>query len=246
MDKYFNVRIEFDKNKVDHIIQDVIKHNNKGYVCSVNANIVSVANQNENYLKVINSALINICDGSVMSRLMSFVYKKKLEPYVGADLFIKYITMKKYSFIFLGNTDEVLSGLKSELTLIDKRIEEMPFKALPFRKVEEFDYIEIAKYCNEFSPDIIWVSLGAPKQEEFMFRLLPHINRGVMFGFGAIFNFYSGNRSSKRAPEIYLKLRLEWLYRLLQEPLKTTRRLKNELVQMIKLAYKEMYRRRKQ
>jgi len=53
-----------------------------------------------------------------------------------------------------------------------------------------------------------------------MSLLLPHLNRGVMFGFGAIFNFYSGVGNVKRAPLLMRKMRLEWLYRAFEEPRK--------------------------
>ncbi len=53
---------------------------------------------------------------------------------------------------------------------------------------------------NDDEPDIIWVSLGAPKQEKFMNLLLPYLNKGVMFGFGAIFNVYAEMPNLKRAP----------------------------------------------
>ena len=96
----------------------------------------------------------------------------------------------------------------------------MQFETLPFRSVDEFDYEDIARKINADNPDIIWVSLGAPKQEMFMNRLEPYLNRGIMFGFGAIFNFNSGVSAVKRAPGWMLKLRLEWLYRAFNEPKK--------------------------
>ena len=102
----------------------------------------------------------------------------------------------------------------------------MQFVTLPFKKVQDFDYQEIANNINENNPDIIWVSLGAPKQEEFMSKLLPYINRGVMFGFGAIFNFYSMNTTEKRAPKIFLKLHIEWIYRIFNNPKKQLPKIK--------------------
>jgi N-acetylglucosaminyldiphosphoundecaprenol N-acetyl-beta-D-mannosaminyltransferase len=71
---------------------------------------------------------------------------------------------------------------------------------------------------NDDFPDIIWVSLGAPKQEQFMYRLKPLLNKGVMFGFGAIFNFNSGIGECRRAPRWMIRMRLEWLFRTIQEP----------------------------
>ena len=96
----------------------------------------------------------------------------------------------------------------------------MSFSELPFRKVEDFDYKSIAENINNDNPDIIWVSLGAPKQEFFMANLLPYLNRGVMFGVGAVFNFNAGTGHVKRAPLWMRRLKLEWLYRAFEEPQK--------------------------
>ena len=64
--------------------------------------------------------------------------------------------------------------------------------SLPFMPVENFDYQSIANKINKIEPDIIWVSLGAPKQEIFMNKIKPLLNHGVLFGIGAAFNFYIG------------------------------------------------------
>ena len=68
---------------------------------------------------------------------------------------------------------------------------------------------------NKADPDIIWVGLGAPKQE---FWMAEHkdLFRGVMVGVGAAFDFHAG--TIKRAPKWMQLLSLEWLYRLSQSP----------------------------
>ncbi|MDR0232168.1 MAG: WecB/TagA/CpsF family glycosyltransferase [Dysgonamonadaceae bacterium] len=215
---YFNVRLEFDKQKFDQIIEDAIQTGKAGYVCSVESNNLTVANTNPEFLKILNGALVNNCDGSVLAKILSQIHKKNLDSYIGADIFIQYIHKCKYRQFFLGNTLEVLMGLKENLSKIDPEIKDMRFETLPFRSVDEFDYESIAQMLNEDNPDIIWVSLGAPKQEMFMNKLQPYLNRGVMFGFGAILNFNAGVGGVKRAPEWMLKHRLEWLHRAFEQP----------------------------
>lgn len=221
---YFNVKLEFDKNRVDQIICDTISNKGKGYVCSVERNIMATANMDEKYREVVNCALVNICDGNFVAKTIGWAHGKHFETYIGADLFLKYISKKKFAQYFLGNTPEVLNNLKINLLKIDDRISQMQFVALPFRAVEDFNYKEIAADINKHSSDIIWVSLGAPKQEVFMYNLLPYLNKGIMFGFGAILNFYSGLRQQKRAPKIFLKYKMEWIYRMYQDPKKNFNR----------------------
>jgi len=218
--KYFNVKIEFDKDKVDSIIQNTITSNGKGYVCSVESNNLTVANKDPELLEVMNNALVNICDGSILALLISVIHRKEYHPYIGADLFIKYVRMCRYRQYYLGNTTEILNGLKRNLSKYDPAVENMIFETLPFKNVDDFDYENIAKKINDDKPDIIWVSLGAPKQEFFMNKLLKYLDKGVMFGFGAIFNFNAGAGTLKRAPAWMLKMKLEWLHRALEEPRK--------------------------
>lgn len=218
MKPYFNVLLEFDKAQFDKIIFEAIENGTVGYSCSVESNNLTVANKNPEFLKVLNGALVNNCDGSVLAKILGKIHHEPLDSYIGADIFIKYVKMKKFKQFFLGNTEEVLAGLRENLSKIDPKIAEMRFETLPFRKVDEFDYQGIADMINAENPDIIWVSLGAPKQEMFMARLQPYLKRGVMFGYGAIFNFNAGVGAVKRAPQWMLNLRLEWLHRALEQP----------------------------
>ena len=70
MKKYFNVSIEFDKQIVDQILDDAIRNGSKGYVCSVESNNLTVANINKRFNNVVNNALVNICDGSVLASIL--------------------------------------------------------------------------------------------------------------------------------------------------------------------------------
>lgn len=217
---YFNVRIEFDRDELDRKIFKAIEEGTPGYSCSVEANNLTVANRNPEFLKVLNGALVNNCDGSVLAKILAWIHREPIDSYIGADIFIKYISMKCFRQFFLGNTREVLDGLKKNLAEIDPAIAEMRFETLPFRSVDDFDYEGIAEMINADNPDIIWVSLGAPKQEMFMSRLKPYLKRGVMFGYGAIFNFNAGVGAVRRAPKLMLRMRLEWLYRAFEQPKK--------------------------
>jgi len=217
---FFNVRLEFDKDKFDQIIFNAIENGIVGYSCSVESNNLTVANKSPYFLNIINGALVNNCDGSVLAKILTWVHKKPYDSYIGADIFIKYIKLKRFRQFFLGNTPEVLAGLRENLSKIDPQINDMRFETLPFKNVDDFSYQDIADMINADNPDIIWVSLGAPKQEIFMSKLKPYLKRGIMFGYGAIFNFNSGVGPVKRAPRWMLKLRLEWLYRAFEQPKK--------------------------
>lgn len=111
---------------------------------------------------------------------------------------------------FLGTVPKpTLYGLKKNLTeQFNPDCEGMTFYELPFLRVEEFDYPAIAKMIEDDGADIIWVALGAPKQEQFMARLNPYLKRGVQIAVGAAFKFYSGT-GEKYAPLWIRKRHLE-------------------------------------
>ena len=120
----------------------------------------------------------------------------------------------------------------------------MLFCELPFRNVEDFDYPAIAKMVADDGADIIWIALGAPKQEIFMHRLEPHLSRGVMIAVGAAFKFFSG-QDVRRAPEWMVRHHLEFLHRIFSEPKKQTKRCAWILRTLPGLLWQE-YRRKQQ
>ena len=89
--------------------------------------------------------------------------------------------------IFLGTSRAILRGLQSNLSKENPDVADMTFLELPYMSVEEFDYANIAKEIETDEADIIWIALGAPKQEYFMDRLKPHLKRGVMIAVGGCF-----------------------------------------------------------
>ena len=119
----------------------------------------------------------------------------------------------------------------------------MQFVELPFRKVEEFDYPEIARMVEADGADIIWVALGAPKQEIFMSRLKPYMHHGVMIAVGAAFKFFSGTEIS-RAPQWMIRCHLEFVHRIFKEPRKQLSRCAGILGSLPRLLWQEWRRKR--
>ena len=92
----------------------------------------------------------------------------------------------------------------------------------PFRKVTREEDEEMCRMINEACPDIVWVGLGAPKQEQWMADHEDRLNVPIMIGVGAAFDFHSGN--IKWAPRWIRNLGMEWAYRLALEPRRMWRR----------------------
>lgn len=80
----------------------------------------------------------------------------------------------------------------------------------------EQNYKKIIKKINDSKANIIFVAKGSPKQEIWIYENYKKINSNIYMGVGGSFDVISGN--IKRAPKIFLKLGLEWLYRMIKEP----------------------------
>lgn len=220
MIRAFGLDFEFDRKCLLNIVDSHIRSDIPGYVCALDGTNVAYAIEDPAYKDVLNNAIVNNADSNWVTMMVNRIYGTHYEHYCSSDMFVDILSKKHYKQLYLGSSKMVLDALKEQLSYkYDSAIKEMPFEELPFCSLDEFDYKGIADMINAYSPDIVWVSLGAPKQEIFMARLLPYLDRGVMFGVGAIFNFFSNLKYvEKRAPRWVIRLKMEWLYRLFTQP----------------------------
>ncbi len=115
------------------------------------------------------------------------------------------------------------------LELLRKRINErypgnqiVGSLAPPFRELARHEDEQIVRRINAARPDLLWVALGAPKQDRWIAEHRHDLDVKVAVGVGAAFRFLSGQ--TKRAPKWIGDLGFEWAYRLLQEPRRCWRR----------------------
>lgn len=235
MKKYFNINFQFNHTTLERTIEET-SLNDKGYCCFVDATSLVHSYKNEKFRNILNASLVNSCDGSYIALLASKIHGTILKEYIGPDFFKKFV-YKSYPQFILGNTEEVFNKIKLKLGLVGNDTSNLYFIPLPYKGVEGFDYQKIAFQINQIHPRLIWVSLGAPKQEEFMFRLLPHIDKGVMIGVGAALNYFTGE--VKDIPNWARKMHLIWLYRIFTEPQKQIKRCKEILLVLPKLYSQE-------
>lgn len=220
---YFNIRYEFMLERVHSAIAERLRQPGSDYICVADGVILNTVNRDRQYREVVNGGMFSICDSSYVPLYIKWIYGEKYEQYCGSEIFINIVASHKYRMIFLGTQQPILDGLKERLKTINPDVAEMKFVELPFRKVNEFDYPAIAKMIEQDGADIVWVALGAPKQEVFMSLLKPHLSHGVMIAVGAAFKFFSGV-GEKRAPEWMVRNHLEFVYRIGKDPGKQLRR----------------------
>ncbi len=223
METFFNINYEFDRAAVHDAIHSRLKLPGSDYICVADGVILNIANRTPRYMEVIRGGMFAICDSSYVPLYIKWIHGKNFGQYSGSEIFEDIIRSRKYRMIFLGTQQNVLDGLKNRLMEWNTEVEYMSFHELPFCNVDEFDYEAIARMIQADHADIVWVALGAPKQEYFMHRLKPHLSHGVMIAVGAAFKFFSGVEA-KRAPQWMVDSHLEFIYRLTQEPKKQFKR----------------------
>ena len=188
------------------------------YICVSNVHTTVMAYRDAHYRKIQNGGAMALPDGqplSIVSRRRGYRDARRVP---GPDLMpaiLKLSLEKGYSHYFYGSSEHTLAQLQKTLIKTYPGLKIAGMYAPPFRQMTEEEDRETVERINAAKPDFIWVALGAPKQEIWMYE---HKNRvqGLMIGVGAAFDFMAG--TVKRAPLWMQKLCLEWVFRIIQNP----------------------------
>lgn len=129
----------------------------------------------------------------------------------------------KYSVFLLGSTEETLVAMNERMSRDWPDVWIAGTFSPPFKsEFSDADIETMIAHVNAESPDVLWVGMTAPKQEEWIHRVLPRLNVRFAAAVGAVFDFYAGR--VKRTHPLFRRLGLEWLPRLLREPRRLWRR----------------------
>lgn len=206
--------LEDTKNYIKYNLEDL-----RGkYICVSNVHTLVTAYDNKEYLNIQNSSAMTLPDGKPLSIVSKFKGFKEAERVTGPDLMgemFKESCELGYTHYFYGSTKETLSKLEEKLKKRYPKINIIGKYSPPFRKLTEEENKRVIESINAVKPDFLWVGLGAPKQEEWMFDHKDKIY-SLMIGVGAGFDYHAEN--IKRAPKWIQNASLEWAYRLIQDP----------------------------
>ena len=102
MEKYFNIRYEFDVPTVHRCIDEQVKSGIPGYISVADGNILTMVHNDKEYRNVIDGGMFSICDSSWVPKFVKWIYGYKRNHYCGSDIFIDVVRARKYRMIFLG------------------------------------------------------------------------------------------------------------------------------------------------
>ncbi|MED3622522.1 WecB/TagA/CpsF family glycosyltransferase [Neobacillus thermocopriae] len=203
------------KGRLLQILTKRIEENKKTFLVTANPEIVMHANTDPEYLKIVNGADYVIADGIGVIIGSKIIENPLPERIPGFDLMqdlLKIGNEKGWSAYFLGAKKEVIE--KAILNIKDN----YPNLEIAGYHDGYFDWNEnkIPEEIKQSKPDMVFVALGFPRQEKFIAENIPQFEKGLFIGVGGSFDVIAG--AVKRAPVIWQKLNLEWLYRLIKQP----------------------------
>ena len=193
--------------------------NKPSYLTVNNVHTVTEGLKDPEFRQIVNNSFLALPDGKPLSVIGKWKGIKRVERIFGPAFFEKTLewgveeNLKHY---FFGSSGITIEKLKKNIENKFPGIKIAGAVSPPFR---EFSVEENEQFIQDIinsKPDVIWVSLGAPKQEKWIYSTFRRLNKGLMIGIGAGFDYLAENL--KNAPGWMKDLSLEWIYRLIQEP----------------------------
>jgi N-acetylglucosaminyldiphosphoundecaprenol N-acetyl-beta-D-mannosaminyltransferase len=205
----------------DNILDNLslLKFDSKIIVNTINPHSYIVAKKDKKFRKALLSSDFLIPDGSGIMLAAKWIRGKSISKIAGNDLhkhLLEILNSTSGSVFYMGSSEVALQNIQKRLARefpnIDVSTYSPPYKS----ELSNEDSKLIIEQINEFSPDVLFVGMTAPKQERWLYKNKDKLNFKVASSVGAVFDFYAG--TIVRPSQFWLDLHLEWLLRLLKEP----------------------------
>ena len=232
MVKIFGVNIcSTTLDETVNLLETYLKENKLRTIYTPNTEIVMAAKKDEELRDLINKGDLILADGIGLIYGSKIKKKPLKERVTGFDTSIKLLEIantNSYSLYLLGGKDGIAKVAADNIMGKYPNINVVGyhhgyFKGSHLGLKNEPEEKAIIDEINKLNPDIIFVGFGFPKQEIWIDSNKDIITGKVIIGNGGVMDILSGN--SKRAPDIFIKLGLEWLYRLFQDPSRIKRQI---------------------
>ena len=213
-----------------------LEDNEKKIVFTPNPEFVMNAIKDKEFMDILNKSNLNIPDGIgiiIGGKMLGYNMRERVPGYdLVQNIFYKIKNTDKTVY-FLGSTDENIKLAKENM---EKKYKGLKIVGTHNGYFNEEEGNIVIEEINRLKPDLLLVGLGSPRQEKWIYNNKDIIDTKVMIGVGGSFDVMSGN--VKRAPKIFIKLNLEWFYRLITQPTRFKRMLKLPLFIVEVLKYK--------
>ena len=218
-DKYVKILdlqfIAEDKNTILNLIAKRVNNEEKTFVITANAEIAMYARENKEYLELTKKSNYIVADGIGIVKGAKLLNKNIPERIPGIELMmdmIEYANLNDKKVYFYGAKPETIEKM---VNILKNKYPKLNIVGYHHGYHDDSDN-KIMNQVIQLKPDYVFVAKGCPLQDEWIIKVLDNVDKGVFMGVGGSFDVISGN--VKRAPEIWQKLNLEWMYRLLSNP----------------------------
>ena len=204
-----------DKNTYFKLLANDLKNKHKRFIITVNPETLMLSESDAELKNILDNKTNSfVPDGIAVVKSARKVGVNVTERITGIDIaeyLLKLANENKYSIYLFGAKEEVIN------TLIAKIKKEYPnINILGYSNGYVKDRDLVMQDVLKKKPDICMVALGIPYQEKIIAKYFTKVKKGIFIGVGGSFDVLSGTK--KRAPKIFIKLNLEWLYRIVTEP----------------------------
>ncbi len=189
------------------------------YVCTTDVHCIMQSQRRPEVRQAYNSADICVPDGMPLTWVGRRRGHGTMNRVYGPDLMLRILSASAdsgYTSFFLGGAEGVADQLRDRMTARFPGLRVVGTHCPPFRPLTAEDKRELIAAVNDARPDLVWVGLGAPKQDLFMSEFHQLLDAKVLIGVGAAFDFHTGR--VRQAPRWMMRAGLEWLFRLCVEP----------------------------
>ena len=193
------------------------------FIAVVNAYSIVEAHHDGSFRRILSHADLAVPDGMPLvwfGRKRGYAMQRRVYGPELTESFCR-ATRAEYRHFFYGGAPGVAENLASVLHA-RYGVSIAGTYSPPFRALTSEEDTDIVKLINEAAPDVLWVGLGTPKQERWMYEHRNSLRVPVLVGIGAAFDFLTGR--VRQAPPWMRERGLEWLFRLGQEPKRLWRR----------------------
>ncbi len=212
-------------------VNQYLSHNVKFYIVTPNPELVLMAQDNFDLKAALNASLLPIPDGVGLFYAFRWLYGKSLNIIPGRKLFMQLISFcsKDNRTVFLLGGQNGEAGLAAEelkktyknLKILSDQGPELNTKGEPVTEIDRKRQKDAIDKINKFAPDLLFLAFGNPKQEIWIHKNISDLKIGGAMTVGGTFRYVAG--MSKLPPDWVEKAGLEWLWRLLTEPVRFRR-----------------------
>jgi N-acetylglucosaminyldiphosphoundecaprenol N-acetyl-beta-D-mannosaminyltransferase len=214
------VQIEaLDMDRAVARVEGALNEHHKGYVCMIGVHGIMEAQRNRGLATAYADALITVPDGMPAVWVGQWQGHRKMQRVAGPDLMLEIFRRKEfagYTHFFYGGKEGIAEELRASFRQRFPWARVVGTYTPPFRDLTREEEEDLVATVRDLKPDMIWVGISTPKQEQFMRRYLPRLETTLMFGVGAAFDFHTGRIQD--CAEWIKRAGLQWMHRLIQDP----------------------------